>query len=148
QEAAEFALVENVQRTDLNPIEEASGYHELMERFAYTQETLAELVGKSRSHLANTLRLLKLPQEVQALVRAGKLMAGHARALVGRSDAESLARHIIAQDLNVRAVEALVTDGEDGRTPRGRRGGSKDTDTVAFEKDMSDSLGLKVEIKP
>jgi ParB family transcriptional regulator, chromosome partitioning protein len=150
QEAAEFALVENVQRTDLNPIEEATGYHELIGRFGYTQETLAELIGKSRSHLANTLRLLKLPEEVQALVRAGKLMAGHARALVGRSDAEALARRIIDQDLNVRAVEAIVTEGEDGRQPRGagRRVAGKDTDTLAFEKDMSDSLGLRVEIKP
>ena len=126
QEAAEFALVENVQRTDLNAIEEATGYQELIGRFNYTQETLAELVGKSRSHLANTLRLLKLPDEVQALVRAGKLMAGHARALVGRSDAADLAQRIIAQDLNVRAVEAIVTEGEDGRQPRGggRRGGA------------------------
>jgi ParB family chromosome partitioning protein len=150
QEAAEFALVENVQRSDLNPIEEASGYHELMVRFGYTQELLAELVGKSRSHLANTLRLLKLPEEVQAHVREGKLMAGHARALVGRADAEALARRIIAQDLNVRAVEAIVTEGEGGgpAKPGSRRVAGKDTDTLAFEKDMSDSLGLRVEIKP
>jgi ParB family chromosome partitioning protein len=150
QEAAEFALVENIQRSDLNAIEEASGYQELMVRFGYTQELLAELVGKSRSHLANTLRLLKLPEEVQAHVRDGKLMAGHARALVGRSDAEALARRIIEQDLNVRAVEAIVTDGEGGRPgkPGSRRVADKDTDTIAFEKDMSDSLGLRVEIKP
>jgi ParB family transcriptional regulator, chromosome partitioning protein len=149
QEAAEFALVENIQRSDLNPIEEASGYQELMTRFGYTQELLAELVGKSRSHLANTLRLLKLPEEVQAHVRDGKLMAGHARALVGRSDAEALARRIIEQDLNVRAVEAIVTEGE-GRParPGSRRIAGKDTDTIAFEKDMSDALGLRVEIKP
>ena len=147
QEAAEFALVENIQRTDLNPIEEATGYHELMVRFGYTQELLAELVGKSRSHLANTLRLLKLPPEVQVLVRDGALMAGHARALVGRSDAEALARRIIEQDLNVRAVEAIVNGEDDSRPARSRRDG-KDSDTRAFEKNLSDSLGLKVEIKP
>jgi ParB family chromosome partitioning protein len=150
QEAAEFALVENVQRTDLNAIEEASGYQELMARFGYTQELLAEMVGKSRSHLANTLRLLKLPHEVQALVREGKLMAGHARALVGRSDAETLAQRIIAEDLNVRAVEAIVTEEDGGRAPGTgvRRPAGKDADTRAFEKHMSDALGLKVEIKP
>jgi ParB family chromosome partitioning protein len=149
QEAAEFALIENVQRTDLNPIEEANGYSELMVKFAYTQELLAELVGKSRSHLANTLRLLKLPRSVQRLVEEGKLMAGHARALVGREDAEALAARIVAQDLNVRAVEALVNQ-EPGADPHParRRIASKDSDTRAFEKDLSDSLGLKVEIKP
>jgi len=151
QEAAEFALIENVQRTDLNPIEEASGYSELMERFGYTQEEVAEVIGKSRSHLANTLRLLRLPASVQAMVQDGRLKAGHARALIGREDAEGLARRIVEEDLNVRAVEALV-QGEErgGGTPKSgkRGGGDKDTDTRAFEKDLSDSLGLKVEIKP
>ena len=116
QEAAEFALIENVQRTDLNAIEEATGYSELIESFGYTQEQVAEVIGKSRSHLANTLRLLKLPASVQALVQDGRLTAGHARALVGRDDAEALARRIVEEDLNVRAVEALVQD-------RGKRGG-------------------------
>jgi ParB family chromosome partitioning protein len=90
-EAAEFALIENVQRTDLNPIEEATGYSELIERFGYTQEQVADAVGKSRSHLANTLRLLRLPASVQALLQDGRLTSGHARALIGRGDAEALA---------------------------------------------------------
>jgi ParB family transcriptional regulator, chromosome partitioning protein len=150
QEVAEFALIENVQRTDLNPIEEATGYSELMEKFGYTQEEVAEVIGKSRSHLANTLRLLRLPASVRVLVQDGKLTAGHARALIGREDAEALARRIVEEELNVREVEALVQDEARGGSSRsGRRGGEeKDADSRAFEKDMSDSLGLKVEIKP
>jgi ParB family transcriptional regulator, chromosome partitioning protein len=154
QEAAEFALIENVQRTDLNPIEEATGYSELIERFGYTQEQVAEVIGKSRSHLANTLRLLRLPGSVQALLQDGRLTSGHARALIGRDDAEVLARRIVEEDLNVRAVEALVQDegrggGTGGAGQSGRQGGEhKDADARAFEKDLSDSLGLKVEIKP
>ena len=126
QEAAEFALIENVQRTDLNPIEEATGYSELIEKFGYTQEQVAEVIGKSRSHLANTLRLLRLPASVQALLQDGRLTAGHARALVGRDDAETLARRIVEEDLNVRAVEALVQDetrGGGGAAKPGRQGG-------------------------
>jgi ParB family chromosome partitioning protein len=152
QEAAEFALIENVQRTDLNPIEEATGYSELIGKFGYTQEQVAEVIGKSRSHLANTLRLLRLPASVQALLQDGRLTSGHARALIGRDDAETLARRIVEEDLNVRAVEALVQDetrGGGGGAKSGRQGGdAKDPDSRAFEKDLSDSLGLKVEIKP
>jgi ParB family transcriptional regulator, chromosome partitioning protein len=152
QEVAEFALIENVQRTDLNPIEEATGYSELIEKFGYTQEEVAEVIGKSRSHLANTLRLLRLPESVRALLREGQLTAGHARALIGREDAEALARRIVEEELNVREVEALVQDEArgGGASKAGRRGGEeeKDADSRAFEKDMSDSLGLKVEIKP
>jgi len=150
QEAAEFALIENVQRTDLNPIEEATGYSELIERFGYTQEQVAEVIGKSRSHLANTLRLLRLPASVQGLLQDGRLTSGHARALIGRDDAEALARRIVEENLNVRAVEALVQDearGEGGKSHR-HNGSDKDADARAFEKDLSDSLGLKVEIKP
>jgi ParB family transcriptional regulator, chromosome partitioning protein len=150
-EAAEFALIENVQRTDLNPIEEATGYSELIERFGYTQEQVADAVGKSRSHLANTLRLLRLPASVQALLQDGRLTSGHARALIGHDDAEGLARRIVEEDLNVRAVEALVQDEDrgSGAANSGRRGGDdKDADARAFEKDLSDSLGLRVEIKP
>ncbi len=147
QEVVELAIIENVQRSDLNPIEEAAGYHELIERFGYTQEQVAEVIGKSRSHLANTLRLLKLPEAVRTLVSEGKLTAGHARNLVGRDDAETLAGHIVRNDLNVRATELLV-QGQERPVSRGGGGPRKDPDTRAFEKDMSDSLGLKVEIKP
>ena len=145
QETLELAIIENVQRADLNAIEEAGGYSELIERFSYTQERLAEVIGKSRSHVANTLRLLKLPDSVKALVSGGKLTAGHARALVGREDAERLADKIVAQDLNVREVEAMVQDLESGTGPRKPR--EKDADTRAFEKEVADILGLKVEIK-
>jgi ParB family chromosome partitioning protein len=153
QEVAEFAVIENVQRKDLNPIEEAFGYHELIERFGYTQEDIADTVGKSRSHLSNTLRLLKLPEPVQALVRAGKLASGHARALIGREDAEPLARRILAEDLTVREVEALVQEVRaaervGGDSVGAREPKEKDPDTKAFEKDLSDALGLKVELKP
>jgi ParB family chromosome partitioning protein len=150
QEAAEFALIENVQRTDLNPIEEATGYRELIETFGYTQEQLAEVIGKSRSHLANTLRLLRLPVPVQALLQDGRLTSGHARALIGRDDAEALAHRIVEEDLNVRAVEALVQQEAraDGARPPHPGDSGKDADARAFEKDLSDCLGLKVEIKP
>jgi ParB family chromosome partitioning protein len=161
-EAAEFALIENVQRVDLNPIEEASGYNELIEKHAYSQERVAEVVGKSRSHVGNTLRLLKLPADVQTLVREGKLSAGAARAIIGQDQVDVLADEIVTRGLNVREVEALVNDMQQ-RTPVGRgvslvgRGGGaspqirdpshKDADTLAFEKDLSDALGLEVEVR-
>jgi ParB family chromosome partitioning protein len=148
QEVLELAIIENVQRADLNAIEEANGYRELIERFAYTQERLSEVIGKSRSHLANTLRLLKLPAPVQTMVQQGKLSAGHARALVGRPDAEVLAGRIVEQGLNVREVEALVQAGDSPEPDRSaRRPREKDPDTKAFEKELADVLGLKVEIK-
>ncbi len=148
KEVLELAIIENVQRADLNAIEEAAGYRELIERFDYSQEQLSEIIGKSRSHVANTLRLLKLPEGVQTMVQDGRLTAGHARALIGREDAENLAQRILAESLNVREVEALVQGGEvappagPSRTPR-----EKDPDTKAFEKELSNILGLKVEIK-
>ena len=145
----ELAIIENVQRADLNAIEEAGGYRELIERYGHSQEQVAEIIGKSRSHVANTLRLLKLPDAVRVLVETGKLTAGHARALIGRDDAEALAKRIIDGDMNVRAAEALAqvgsTFGQPGSIPRKPR--EKDPDTKAFEKDLSDLLGLKVEIK-
>src|SRR5262245_35626216 len=163
QETLEVALIENVQRSDLNPIEEALGYTELIEKHAYTQEGLSEVVGKSRSHVSNTLRLLKLPRDVQKLVREGKLSAGAARAIIGQKHVDALADEIVSRGLNVREVEALVNDmhqsprtGEGGGTgnPRGQGGGGashrappKDPDTAAFEKDLSDALGLKVEVR-
>src|SRR5918992_691690 len=148
QEVLELAIIENVQRADLNAIEEATGYRDLIERYGYTQDRLAEVIGKSRSHLANTLRLLKLPESVQVLVQHGELTAGHARALIGRDDAEALARRIVEDSLNVREVEALVQAAGAGEaaTPT-RRGREKDAGTRAFEKELSDALGLRVEIK-
>lgn len=147
KEALELAIIENVQRSDLNAIEEANGYRELIERFRYSQEQLSEIIGKSRSHVANTLRLLKLPAPVQGFLKKGKLSAGHARTLVGRKDAEQLAKQMIDLDLNVRAAEALVAkiDGKGGS--KGSKIRPKDADTLAFEKELSDVLGLKVEIK-
>jgi ParB family transcriptional regulator, chromosome partitioning protein len=148
RDVIEMAIIENVQREDLNAIEEASGYNELIQRFNYTQEQLAEQIGKSRSHLANMMRLLKLPDNVQALVAEGKLTAGHARALVGRADAESLAFRIIEQELNVRDVEALTQQiDKGGPAVPPSRNREKDADTKAFEQAVGELLGLKVEIK-
>lgn len=149
QEVLELAIIENVQRSDLNAIEEASGYRELMDRFAYTQDKLSEVIGKSRSHLANTLRLLKLPPIVQSMVREGQLTAGHARALIGRDDAELLAHRIIDKDLTVRDVEAMVQALDLAQEqPPMRRIRDKDPDTRHFEQQLTDALGLRVEVKP
>jgi ParB family chromosome partitioning protein len=148
QEVLELAIIENVQRADLNAIEEAGGYRDLIERFGYTQDRLSEVIGKSRSHLANTLRLLKLPDAVRAHVSEGRLTAGHARPLVGREDAEHLAELIIAKDMSVRDVEALVQRADLRKEqPQIRRVREKDPDTRAFETEVSNILGLKVEIK-
>ena len=139
-EALELAIVENVQRSDLNAIEEGAAYRDLMDRFGYTQERLAEEIGKSRSHIANTLRLIRLPESVQALVREGKLSAGHARTLIGAANPEALARQIIARELNVRQAEQRSKSKSPRPTPR------KDVDTKALEASLSNMLGLKVEI--
>ncbi len=151
EEALQLAIIENVQRSDLNSIEEATGYRDLVERFGYTQEELGQIIGKSRSHLANTMRLLKLPDSVQALVRDGSLSAGHARALIGRDDAEAVAKEIVKKGLNVRDVEALVM----GRKPDDAASEKsqtktvhKDPDTRAAERAMSDALGLSVTMNP
>ena len=148
QEVLEIAIIENVQRSDLNAIEEATGYSVLIERFNYTQDKLSEVIGKSRSHLANTLRLLKLPPMVQSMVRKNQLTAGHARALIGRKDSEILAHRIIEEDLTVRDVEALVQRSEQAKEQSAiRRNKEKDADTRAFEQDLTEVLGLKVEVK-
>jgi ParB family transcriptional regulator, chromosome partitioning protein len=147
QELLEVAIIENVQRADLNAIEEATGYRDLIERFGYTQDKLAEVIGKSRSHLANTMRLLRLPDSVQAMVSDGRLTAGHARALVGREDAEALAAKVVEQGLNVRDIEALVQKNDAEADSPARKTREKDIDTRAFEKELSDALGLKVEVK-
>jgi len=146
QEAIEIAIIENVQREDLNAIEEGEGYQLLMQGHGYTQEDLAKVIGKSRSHLANTLRLLKLPKSVQDLVRKGDLSAGHARALIGRPDAAVLAARIVKEGLTVRQVEALAQEESD--KPKKRKTHGKDANTRAAEKELHEALGLNVEIKP
>ena len=142
-ESLELAIVENVQRADLNAIEEAAAYQELMDRFEYTQEKLAQEVGKSRSHIANTVRLLKLPLVVQAFVREGKLTAGHARTLIGHPDPEARAKDIIRQALNVRQAEQRSRK---KKTPSAPTPTASHADVKALEKSLTDILGLKVEI--
>jgi ParB family transcriptional regulator, chromosome partitioning protein len=141
-ESLEIAIIENVQRSDLNAIEEAAAYYELMERFKFTQERVAKEVGKSRSHIANTLRLLTLPEAVRALVRDGTLSAGHARTLVGLPDAEKRAQEIISGLLTVRQSEQRSTSTKHGKTAAR----SKDSDTLDLETRVSNALGLKVKV--
>jgi ParB family chromosome partitioning protein len=148
-DALELAIIENVQREDLNAMEEAQGYHALVGEFKRSQEDIAKIVGKSRSHVANMMRLTKLPAEVQAYIAAGQLSAGHARALIGVPDPLAAARKIVEEGLNVRQAEALAhVEGVPERKPQKARGGSttKDADTVALEKRVSDALGLKVSV--
>lgn len=148
-QALEIAIIENVQRADLDPLEEAAGYQALLDSFGYGQDEVARTVGKSRPHVANTLRLLKLPDGVKAMITAGQLTAGHARMLVGQPDAEALARDIVARGLNVRQVEALVRERSDGPRPGPKPRSAapqKDADTRAVEKRLSDALGLTVVI--
>jgi ParB family chromosome partitioning protein len=152
-EVLEIGIIENVQRVDLNPIEEALAYRQLMERFGRTQDAVAEVVGKSRPHVANALRLLNLPEAVQGYVLQGQLTAGHARAVLASGDPVGLARQVIDQNLSVRQAEALAKKA--GATTNGGQGprakapghtGGKDADTVALENDLSEALGLTVEI--
>jgi ParB family transcriptional regulator, chromosome partitioning protein len=141
REALEIALVENIQRQDLTPIEEAFGYKRLIDEFKHTQDALASALGKSRSHVANTLRLLNLPAPVQQMLGDGRLSAGHARALVTARDPAALARKIIEQEMNVRQAEGLV------KTERGgKKIIRKNPDTLAIERELSRNLGLKVSI--
>lgn len=148
REALELAIIENVQREDLNPLEEAMGYQALIDEFAHAQDDVAKIVGKSRSHVANTLRLLKLPESVKAFVASGKISAGHARALIGQPDPEAMAKAIVEQGLNVRQVEALAQEraAQLGRASKPRPRNEKDADTRALEKRLSDVLGLSVTI--
>jgi ParB family chromosome partitioning protein len=147
REALELAIIENVQRTDLNPLEEAAGYQALADEFGHGQDDIARIVGKSRSHVANTLRLLKLPDEVKAYLDDGSLTAGHARALLGLADPLAMARAIVAQGLNVRQVEAIAQERAEqaGKAAKPRRR-VKDADTATLEKRLSDALGLAVAI--
>ncbi|MDA0654426.1 MAG: ParB/RepB/Spo0J family partition protein [Proteobacteria bacterium] len=140
-EALEVALIENLQREDLSPLEEAEGYRRMIEDFGHTQERLAQTIGRSRSHLANMLRLLTLPEAVKAMLDDGRLSAGHARTLVGLDNAEKLAKRIVSGGLNVRQAERLAKGG-------GGRGGGpgKDADIVALEGDISAAVGLPVTI--
>ena len=151
-EALQLAIIENVQRADLNALEEAEGYRALMDEFHNSQEDIARIVGKSRSYIANTLRLLKLPDAVKDYIQTGKLTAGHARMLVGEPNAEQLAQDIVARDLNVREVEAMArqrasASGKKQTNNRRAHGAAaKDADTLAFEKRISDATGLVVTI--
>ncbi len=147
----ELAIVENVQRADLNPIEEAGGYERLLAEFGYSHTDLATIIGKSRSHVANTLRLLKLPDSVKRMLEQGELSAGHARALLAVGDPEALARKIVQKGLNVRDVERLAReesggDGQANGNVPARRQREKDPDTRALEQALEDVLGLSVSI--
>jgi ParB family chromosome partitioning protein len=147
-EVLEVAIIENIQRADLNPIEEAAGYRQLMDQFGHTQEKMADALGKSRSHIANLLRLLTLPQPVLEMVREGQLSAGHARTLVTAENPLEIARRIIAGGLSVRAAEALVKKGPTGDDTKAapKPAAEKDADTKALEGDLSANLGMKVVI--
>lgn len=143
-QSLELAIIENVQRADLNPIEEAGGYQALIDTFSHSQDDVAQIVGKSRSHVANTLRLLKLSEPIKAFVAAGKLSAGHARMLIGQPNPEALANDIVNRGLNVRQVEAIARQGS---KPAARSAkAAKDANIRALEKQVSDTLGYNVTI--
>ena len=150
-EALELAIIENVQRADLNPLEEAMGYQSLIDQYKHSQNDVAKFVGKSRSHVANTLRLMQLPDTVKAMINAGQLTAGHARALVGQPNAAELARDIVDRGLNVRQVEALTQQKDKDGKPTAKIGkgkpSGKDADTMALERRVSDAVGLNVTIE-
>jgi len=142
--ALELAIVENVQRTDLNPVEEALGYQQLIDDHNYTQADLGQIIGKSRSHVANTLRLLKLPDAIRDMIVDGQLSAGHARTLVTAQDPAVLAKRIVDGGLSVRQAEALAQQPLQANDNPRRLSIEKDADTVALEKLLSDASGLKV----
>lgn len=150
-EVLEVAIIENVQRADLNPVEEAAGYSQLMERFGHTQEKLAQALGKSRSHIANLVRLLSLPSDVQTYLREGKLSAGHARALITSENPSELARQVVKNGLSVRDTEKLAKKSQnnifsDGTSERKKAPQQKDADTKALEGDLTANLGMKVSL--
>ena len=145
--ALEIAIVENVQRADLNPLEEALGYDQLIAEYGYTQNDLGGIIGKSRSHVANSLRLLKLPEPVRDMLSSGELSAGHARALVTTSNPVSLARTIVAKGMSVRDAERLAQNDIKAQSETNQsKVEKKDSDTLALERTLSDSLGLEVRI--
>ena len=141
-EALEIAIIENVQRSDLSPIEEAAGYKRLIENHSHTQEALAEIVGKSRSHIANIIRLLSLPQSIQDMISEGKISSGHARAIMNSAFPEQLAEKIVSENLSVRAAEDLAKK----RKPGVKKVKLKDPDTVDLENNLTAKLGLSVSI--
>ncbi|MCP5037390.1 MAG: ParB/RepB/Spo0J family partition protein, partial [Rhodobacteraceae bacterium] len=145
-ETLEIAIIENIQRADLNAIEEAAGYRDLMDRFGHTQEKLGEALGKSRSHIANLLRLLNLPDSVQNLLREDKLTAGHARTLVTAKNPEGLAHQIVSRGLSVREAEKLVKREGTEKVSNPRKNPEKDADTRRLEDDLSATLEMKVAI--
>lgn len=151
-EVLEVAIIENIQRADLNPVEEAAGYNQLMEKFGHTQDKLSQVLGKSRSYIANSVRLLQLPVEVQTYLRDGKLSAGHARALITADDPAALAREVIKKNLSVREAEKLVKASAENIFADGRKTAktnltpAKDADTKALEGDLSATLGMKVSV--
>ncbi len=148
-EALEIGLVENVQRQDLTPIEEGEGYQRLMDEFEHTQEALSRIVGRSRSHVANMLRILGLPDDIKAMVDAGDLTAGHARALLAAHDPKALAKRIVAKGLSVREAERLAKrPAETSKVSAPGAAKPKDADTLALERDLTNSLGLKVRVNP
>jgi ParB family chromosome partitioning protein len=151
KQALELAIIENVQRSDLNALEEARGYHQLIEDHGYSQADLGNAIGKSRSHVANTLRLLKLPKAVQEFVSSGMLSAGHARTLVTAEDPQKLAERIVKDGLSVRQAELLAQAAQNGEggvpAKPGRAPETKNADAQVLEKRLSDLLGLDVTIK-
>jgi ParB family chromosome partitioning protein len=144
-EVLQFAIIENIQRADLNAVDEATGYRQLMDRFDHTQEDIASALGKSRSHIANLLRLLTLPEDVQALVSEGKLTSGHARTLVGKDNAHDLAKQIIKGDLSVRQAEKLANNSKEAKT-KASKPWEKDADTKNIERELAAHLGMFVRI--
>ena len=146
-EVLEVAIIENIQRADLNPVDEASGYRQLMDRFGHTQEQVASALSKSRSHIANHLRLLSLPDDVTAFLRDGSLSAGHARALIGHPDASKLAAQIIKGKLSVRETEKLVKREHQTTKSQSKRPAAKDADTIQIERDLSATIGMPVSIQ-
>jgi ParB family transcriptional regulator, chromosome partitioning protein len=148
RQALELAIVENVQRADLDPLEEAAGYERLGDEFLYTQADLAKVIGKSRSHVSNCLRLLKLPERTKSLLRDGKISAGHARVLLSAAEPDALAEKIVAQNLSVRDAEKLLQGASESSSAKGqgprKRGVEKDADTRAMEKKLMEQLGMKV----
>ena len=146
-EVLEVAIIENIQRADLNAVEEAAGYRQLIDRFGHTQEQLAQALGKSRSHIANQMRLLSLPRDVLDLLEQDRLSAGHARALITAEDPSALARQVVQKGLSVRETEKLAKAAASPRpAPKPKSAPLKDADTVALEGDLSANLGMKVAV--